>query len=364
MLGIGEDITERKFAEHATKQAERELRLLAFTLNCAKDSFCITDLENNILFVNQSFLDTYGYSEEELSGQNIEMLRSASVPPDIPEQIRAKTREGGWSGEIMNRRKDGSDFPIELWTSVVRNDAGDPVALVGVARDITDRKRAEDRIQASLREKEVLLKEIHHRVKNNLQVIASLLNLQAATIRDEHTLTVFKESQNRVKSMSLVHQELYQSEDLARIDFAEYIRKLTTNLLLSYGVDSLAIELKRRVSDVYLTVDTAIPCGLIINELVSNSLKYAFPDGKKGEIGVTFHNSDEQYTLTVSDNGVGFPKNLDFRKTESLGLQLVNTLTRQLRGSIELDTSNGTAFTLIFGEKEKAGIAPGIDSER
>jgi two-component sensor histidine kinase len=215
-------------------------------------------------------------------------------------------------------------------------------------QEITDRKRAEEQIKASLKEKEVLLKEIHHRVKNNLQVISSLLYLQSQNIVDKRALRMFQDSQNRVRSMALVHERLYQSKDLARIDFAEYARNLASYIFRSYGVNSDLIKPEIHVDDIALGIDAAVPCGLILNELVSNSLKHAFPNGKKGQIRVGLSADNDKFTLMVSDNGVGFPKDLDFRNTESLGLQLVNTLVAQLEGTIELDRSMGTAFEITF----------------
>ena len=224
--------------------------------------------------------------------------------------------------------------------------------------EVTERKRTENQIKTSLKEKEVLLKEIHHRVKNNLQVISSLLNLQSKYIKNRPASEIFRESQNRIKSMALIHEQLYQSRDLARIELAEYIRKLAANLLYSYKVKPNAIVLKINVDSVFLSIDTAIPCGLIIDELVSNSLKYAFPAHKKAEICIDLHSDDNnKFTLIISDNGMGFPKDLDFRKTESLGLQLVCTLTDQLGGTIKLNGSYGTEFKITFREPnyKKAG---------
>jgi two-component sensor histidine kinase len=213
------------------------------------------------------------------------------------------------------------------------------------------RRQAEEQIRASLQEKEVLLKEIHHRVKNNLQIISSLLSLQSRHIKYEQALEMFKDSQNRVKSMALIHERLYHSEDLSRIDFAKYTQSLTTHLFQSYGVHSNVVKLKLNVVDVFLGIDTAIPCGLIINELVSNSLKHAFPAGREGSISIALHSDeDNQLTLMVSDTGVGFPKDVDFRNTSSLGLKLVRTLTDQLGGTIELERSGGAAFKITFAE--------------
>jgi PAS domain S-box-containing protein len=222
--------------------------------------------------------------------------------------------------------------------------------LYGQAQqEIAERKRMEEQIKASLEEKEVLLKEIHHRVKNNLQVISSLLYLQSKNLKDKQTLEMFQESHNRVRSMALIHERLYQSQDLARIDFAEYVRSLANYLFRSYGVNTGVIQLKINMDDVSLGIDTAIPCGLIINELVSNSLKHAFPDGGGGKVRIELRADDGQFTLMVSDDGVGLPEDLDFRNAQSLGLQLVNNLSvAQLEGTIELDRCGGTAFRIMF----------------
>ena len=215
--------------------------------------------------------------------------------------------------------------------------------------ELTERKRIEAQITISLEEKEVLLKEIHHRVKNNLQVISSLLDLQSGNIQDEQFTEMFRDSRDRVRSMALVHESLYHSKDLAKIDFADYIQNLASNLFLSYRIHAGSIALKMRTDDVGLGVDIAIPCGLIVNELVSNALKYAFASGQKGELEIDLH-TDENHkiTLTVSDDGVGFPEDVDFRNTSSLGLKLVNALVSQIGGTIDMQVKNGTEFTIEF----------------
>ena len=208
---------------------------------------------------------------------------------------------------------------------------------------------AEERIKASLNEKEVLLKEIHHRVKNNLQVISSLLNLQSRNLDDERARDILKESRNRVRSMALIHELLYQSEDLTRIPFGVYIRKLTNDLYRTYQVDSDHVTVNITAGDLMVGIDTAIPCGLIINELVSNSLKHAFPAGAPGEIVISLEvDKEENFILKVSDNGVGIPDGLDLRNAESLGMQLVSSLVDQLGASFEIDGSRGTRFTINF----------------
>jgi two-component sensor histidine kinase/large-conductance mechanosensitive channel len=235
-------------------------------------------------------------------------------------------------------------------------------------RDLAERIRAEEQLKASLKEKEVLIKEIHHRVKNNLQVISSLLYLQSNGIDEEEVLGMFRDSQNRVRAMALIHERLYQSPDLARIHFVDYVQNLATYLVRSYGDQSQSIDLQVRGDDTVLNIDSAVPCGLIVNELVSNSLKHAFPrlargatngsapgalfDGENGagrEIYIELRSDqNHQMSLIVRDNGVGFPDGLDFRQTDSLGLQLVNNLVSQIDGTIEMHSNGGTEFRIQF----------------
>lgn len=214
------------------------------------------------------------------------------------------------------------------------------------------RKRAENSLKVALVEKKMLLKEIHHRVKNNLMIISSLLNLQSGYIKDKESQDIFKESQNRARSMAIIHERLYQSTDLKRIDFGDYIHSLSTELFHTYEVDPGLVKLKINVEDIFLDINTAIPLGLIVNELVTNSLKHAFPKGKKGEINVDFHPKDDHYEFTVKDNGIGFPEDIDFQNTDSLGLQIVNSLTNQIDGEIKLNRNNGTKFKITFKEPE------------
>jgi ligand-binding sensor domain-containing protein/two-component sensor histidine kinase len=216
-------------------------------------------------------------------------------------------------------------------------------------REITERKRAEGITKEALNEREVLLKEIHHRVKNNMQIISSLLRLQSTHFKDEKVTDMFKASQSRIRSMALIHESLYRSKDLARIDFSDYIEKLTAHLFSVYRTETRAVRLKHEVRDIHININKAIPCGLIINELVSNSLKHAFPEGKAGEIYIRMDADEgERYTLIVGDTGVGFPGDLDFRKTETLGMQIIMSLVGQLNGRIELNRDKRTEFIIKF----------------
>ncbi|MBN2380739.1 PAS domain S-box protein [candidate division WOR-3 bacterium] len=234
----------------------------------------------------------------------------------------------------------------------------DRVFFEGVAdmfATVLERKRTEDDMKVALREKEVLLREIHHRVKNNLQVISSLLSLQADYIKDSKMLGIFTESRNRVKTMALIHEKLYQSKELARIDFSDYVRDLTSSLFSTYKVNPDFIALELKIHDVSFDIDTAVPLALIVNELVSNSLEHAFPNKRKGSIRIGINTeNDKTYRLKVADDGIGMPKEINFRTTESLGLQLVGMLVEQLRGEMKLDKVYGTEFNITFRVSERA----------
>lgn len=222
--------------------------------------------------------------------------------------------------------------------------------LISLGLEASRRKKAEEDLKASLKEKEILMKEIHHRAKNNLTIISSLLNLQSRHINDKEALGVFRESQNRARSMALIHEKLYRSDDLRKIDFGEYIRSLTIELFNSYRA-SQGIELNMDISNIDLDINTAVPLALIVNEIVTNSLKYAFPDKKTGNVSVRFAKNADEMQLIVEDNGIGFPCDLDFRNTNSLGMQLVTSLTDQIKGSIKLERDEGTKFIIDFKEK-------------
>ena len=244
-----------------------------------------------------------------IGGGNLE----THVPVDGPQEttVLAKTLDGmrlELKGLYLGLEEQVSDRTQELLS-----------ANQTLKEEIDQRKQAEDRITASLEEKEVLLKEINHRVKNNLQIISSLLNLQSRDIQDEQALRSFQVSQDRIRAMALVHEKLYQSEDLARIDFGEYIKRLANDLRVSYGLSSRDVKLKIDVDNILLGVDTAIPCGVIANEMVANSLKHAFPRDRSGEISISFREVDGEYTMIFGDNGVGLPEDLDIRRPSSLG---------------------------------------------
>jgi two-component sensor histidine kinase/HAMP domain-containing protein len=265
-----------------------------------------------------------------------------------------KIKETGNPVTVEHIHYDGEGNPLnnEVHGYPIFDDGGNITYVIEYNIDITSRKKAEKEIRNSLREKETLLREIHHRTKNNMQIISSLLRLQSAQLTDKKSAAILKDSQNRIYSMSLIHEKLYESKDLARVDFDHYIRELTEGLIRFYGTKTGKIRLEQDIKDIYLGIETAIPCGLIINELVTNSLKYAFPEGREGTIRINMSRTDEdEIELILSDNGIGIPDDLDIRQTKTLGLQLVTTLSEhQLQGRIELDRTKGTEYRITLRE--------------
>jgi len=322
-------------------------------LDLADDGIISIDEQQRIFLFNQGAEKIFGYSAQEVIGQPLDILLPESLVGThhrhIQEFAASPTiaRRMGERQEIRGRRKNGMEFPAEASISKVDADGGRMYTVI--LRDVTERTLVEEKVKASLREKEALLKEIHHRVKNNLQVVSSLLGLQSRVITDPETRKMFLESQNRVHSMALLHESLYQSHSLSQVDFPEYIRQLAAHLFHSYGVAAERIHLRTDLQRMLLNLDAAVPCGLIINELISNSLKYAFPDGRTGEIRIELHEmSDRTTRLVVADNGVGLRADVDWATTRSLGLRLVRSLADQLGAKLEVTSAEGTEVRLAF----------------
>ena len=322
-----------------------------FVSDSAVDGIITTDNDGRLILFNPSLEHIFGYNIDEIKGKHVTMLMPDRFKQKFINNLERFKSTGHHeydrkTFESIGLKKNGTEFPFEI--SIATWGSKDNKFTTSIIRDVTERKKTEKMLQKSLHEKEILLKEIHHRVKNNLMIISSLLNLQSRYIKDEESKNIFKESQNRARSMALIHERLYQSTDLKRIDFGDYIRTLANDLYRTYVMDFNLIKLNIDLEDIMLDIDISIPLGLIVNELVTNSLKHAFPNGKSGKINIKFHKSDNKYILTVSDNGIGFPGDIDYENTDSLGLRLVTSLTEQIDGEIEFNNISGTSFRIIF----------------
>lgn len=345
---VGRDITDRKDAERELARSEERYRIVAESTGQLVYDY---DVAHGTILWSGAITLVTGYAPAEFERFGIREWEESIHPEDRQAALDAMEKAASlnfrYAFEYRFRRKDGSYVDIFDNGLFIADASGGAERMLGTMTDISERKRADLRLAASLHEKEILLKEIHHRVKNNLQVISSLLSLQSAATKDDRTQEQLRESQNRVRSMALIHERLYQSADLARIDFGEYVRSLTAFLFRSYDVHGITVQY--HLDHVNLPVNTAIPCGLIINELVSNALKYAFAGRTGGEIEISITViRGRSAVLSVRDNGIGFPADLDFRRTQTLGLQLVNTLTMQINGTIGLIRDRGTTFSITL----------------
>jgi len=341
----------------ARKQTEKDVKLQAVITRNMAEGICLVRVSDGIIvYANPKFEQMFGYEPGELNNQPVTIINYKNNGCDADKTRELLTQKiienGEYTYQIHNVKKDGTLFWCQATTSRFEHpDYG--TVMVAVQQDITVQKQTQDQLKASLKEKEVLLKEIYHRVKNNLQIVSSLLQMQSRRTKDEDVALVLQDSQNRIASIALVHEKLYRSENLAQIDFAQYVPDLITHLFDSYNISSSRVRISYQVEDIALAIDTAIPCGLILNELVSNSLKYAFPEPQKGEIKIKFKRNLENNALIllVQDNGVGIPKSFDIETTTSLGLTLVLGLVDQIDGTLDLNCDSGTEFTITFSHK-------------
>jgi PAS domain S-box-containing protein len=297
----------------------------------------------------------FGWSESEAVGR---------FNPIVPEEkkgefesLNSQVLAGtGYSGnEVVRWTKDGRAIDVSVSTAPLFDAQGTVVGALEILEDISERKRTEKAMLETLKEKEVLLREIHHRVKNNMQIISSLLRLQSSQTENQAVRDIFRASQNRIRSMALVHEKLYVSKDLSRINFSDYIQSLAIHIFQSYQIDSGLIHLKTDLEDVFLDIQTAVPCALILNELITNALKYAFPNGRPGEIEIRLQTlTKPKHCLVIKDTGVGIPSDVDLKNPKSLGLEIVAMLVGQLDGSIEIRREGGSEFIIIFNESHYA----------
>ena len=350
IIASGIDVTERKRAEELRSR-------LAAIVESAADAIIGMDLNGVIVTWNPAAERLFGYRADEIIGRSINLL----VPTTLEEEflgVLDRLRDGLMvqSYESVRYRKDGSLVSVRLTTSPIRDSLGKVIGASKIVHDISERKRAEAQILNSLREKDVLLKEIHHRVKNNLAVISSLFYLESKQTRDDPVIKILQESQGRVRSMALVHEMLYQSGNFAEVDFAGYVGSLASQLMDTYHSPMETIALKLNLEKIKLPLDLAVPCGLMLNEAMTNALKHAFRDGRGGEISLTLRRTeDNRVLLSVADNGVGIPESLKIESLSSLGLRLIVSLARQIDGYFELvPTYPGTEARLVIPSEPHA----------
>jgi len=363
IAGIAEDVTDRKEIENILRESGQRLSTIfreipsMIIISSLKDGRCID--------VNDSFTIITGYKRHEVITRYIEDIGIYINTSDL-DFISKKVMIEGFARdlEVNIRTKKGAVKTILLNASKI--EIKEELCILSVGTDISERKKSREQIESSLKEKEIMLKEMHHRVKNNLQVVSSLLNLQSNYITDTKAIEAFRISQNRIMSMALLHEKLYKAKNISQINFKDYIKDLTFNLTNSYSLTPNLVNLGLTVDNVPINMDIALNIGLIISELVSNSLKHAFPqlsnlenpsdyhsENEKIEINISLQRKNEDnLIMNVKDNGVGFPTHLNFKKTDSLGLQLVNTLVEQIGGNIELKRNGGTEFEIVIPSKK------------
>ncbi len=361
------------------RRAEEQNRYQADLLQNVSDAIIATDQDSRIQVWNKAAERIYGWKAGETVGRSLHDI----LKPEYPYQSREEVvdqleKEGSWSGEIVHHHRDGNALSFQSSIMVLKGAGGDPSGMVSVNHDISERKQAEGLIRASLKEKEVLLQEIHHRVKNNLQIISGLLTLQADHSAGMPLEEIFRESQDRIRTIALIHEKLYRSHNLAEIAFDEYLRALTENLFNSHGIAAGSITVRYDMERILFTIEKAIPLGLIVNELITNSLKHAFPAGRRGEIRIGLRGHQDTKTVTVktdsgtlhvvptwemivADNGIGLPSGQNIAKQKTLGMNLVSMLANQLQAELKVKAGPGAEFRLVFPatvDKSKAKDNP------
>ncbi len=342
-------IEERTFALRQSEQSYREL------VEHQQEGLGVVDLDECFVFANPAAHEIFGVPQGELTGRSLREFVDDKNFDLIRKQTAIRPTCGRTTYELEIIRPDGKRRVILVTASPRFDSQGNFKGTFGVFRDITDRKIAEEKLRQSLEEKEVLLREIHHRVKNNLQMVSSMLYLQSRGLADSAALEILKESQGRIRSMALIHETLYRSGNLARVNMSQYISSLVSSLWASYDSAGRLVSIETHVADVDLSIDTAIPCGLVVNELLTNSIKHGF-DSTGGKIRVELSKlSDSEYELIVEDNGVGLPPGLDIDRCSTLGLRLVKSLVEQMQGTLKISNIGGAQFRVRFADQTKGG---------
>lgn len=347
LLVVSRDITQRKLTEEALKKSQR---LLKEAQAYAQIGYWTLESDMNSLTWSEEAFRIVGL--QPTSPVSIETLKGIVHKDDLSHVLsslsRAMTEGREHNVEYRINRGDGAERWVSCIGAPSRDEQGKILRLTGFVQDITERKQSEQTLTEALKDKEVLLREIHHRVKNNLQVVASLLYLQAMHAAEGATVEALKESGRRIQLMAQIHEKLYRSSSLARVRIDSFIRSLIEDMIASYGIDANRIVLETDLENITLDIDQAIPCSQIVSELVSNALKHAFPVDRKGRIDIRMYTEDDRIALCIEDNGVGMPTGKDWQSTGSIGLQVVSALAKQLGGEVEMTTEGGCRFRIAF----------------
>ena len=344
---LAHDITEHKLFEKKIIDQSAKLKAI---FESGNQLMWTIDKELKLTSFNKNYansiFDFYGYYPE--IGKSIRSNKTTEYHSLWDDKYELAFR--GNPVEFISERtqKNGSKIIRQILLHPIKDINNQVIEVSGIGFDITENKRNEEKISQSLKEKDILLKEVHHRVKNNMQVISSILNLQSSYVKDSYALTLLKECQNRIKSMAFIHESLYQTKNFESVNFSEYVTTLSKNLIHTYSINTHKIKLILRLDKLFLSLDVSIPCGLIINEIISNSLKYAFPDNRDGIIFVNLSSVKNKVIIEVGDNGVGIRETVDVKNTQTLGLQLVDTLVEQINGTVKLTRNKGTIFNIEF----------------
>jgi len=345
---------------------EKKLRQFAenrygLLIESARDVIFTLSTTGEIISLNRAFDEITGLKREDWIGKNFSgLIHSDDLHIAVSKFENTLAGNKTERYEIRFNNSEGGLLYGEILTALIQQ-KNIPGEVLGIVRDVTERRSAEKLILNSLREKEILLKEIHHRVKNNLQVIISLLNMQASELNDPALISSYREIQNRVISMSLVHQSFYQSNSLSDIDFSVYIKRLAENLFKIFGFSKEKIALEIKTSGIHISIDTAIPLGLLINEVLSNSLKHGFREEDSGSIYIELTDLGNDYILKIGDSGSGMPEDIAPGKTNSLGMTLIKMLCEQIDGKIELNLNNGTEYIVKFPSKSYKDRLDGLN---
>jgi PAS domain S-box-containing protein len=347
-LDLQREISERRRVEDQLRETNQTIQAI---IDSSPLAICTLDPQARITSWSPAAERIFGWSRDEAVGRYNPIIPDGKTEEfeDFLSQVLSGL--GFDQKEATRRTKEGQAIEVSISMAPLRDAQGKVVGALAVLEDITARKRTEKMMLETLKEKEVLLQEVHHRVKNNMQIISSMLRLQSSQIDDQNVREIFQSSQNRIHAMALVHEKLYVSKDLSRINFSDYIQSLAVHIFQLYQVNSDSIRLKTSLEDVFLDIQTAIPCALILNELISNALKYAFPNGRRGEIEIQMRTLDKRtHQLIVKDTGIGLPADMNIKNMESLGLNIVSMLVGQLDGSVEIRREGGTEFIIVFKE--------------